>query len=701
MQKAIPEELKKSAALQLVISQGWNWEGPNGGQITIEKCPFCHKGDHKFYMAVGDPEVDRRDGLYFCHHGSCNSTGNLRTLQEHLGVRIKGVDSRREWAGGKDKADELPDPNVCHAALLGDSEAMDYLLNVRGFTQEIIERQKLGLKEKQYFRETGEVKGLVIPYLVNGNCVFAKYRTLPPSPKAFASPTGWDAPLYNGEILTEQLSEVVIVEGEANTLFLMSQGIENVVGVPGANVKKAVWIELLDKLIAGGLKVYILYDNDKAGKKSAQEVASRIGYDKCQRMVLPFFEVTVPLDECKLCDEDGNLKSAGTDKHVECLHKRIGKDVNEWFQKGGGTVEAFEQMKKNATLFDVTGVTSPDNVLTELEEEVEGKEELAPSYSTGWDDFDRLVAFENGDVIDVVAPGKIGKTTWGLNLIDNMVERYNEDGLIVCLEMAQKRVAKKWVCKITGFEDVLVPPHSPEAAQKLVAYKEAIKKAREIQSRRRADLYFAYPQLVKEPEDVFKLIRDCVRRYGVKWVMFDNIQLLCDLTLKNQGHRTVQLSQISKGFSKLAKDFAEMGVKIIRIVQPKQIDKDSVVTSRDVDGSSQIEKDCDAQILLWRKSLAVKKMSAYDQEAESTEDQNEIFDPKMKVTVSLSRYSSGGYCWMKFEGACSRVSPWVEEKPKVIQENFNNLVPSEKPQYMNLPGEKQQATSLPMEGIKL
>ena len=130
-----------------------------------------------------------------------------------------------------------------------------------------------------------------------------------------------------------------------------------------------------------------------------------------------------------------------------------------------------------------------------------------------------------------------------------------------------------------------------------------------------------------------------------------------------------------------------MGVKLIRIVQPKQIDKDSVVTSRDVDGSSQIEKDCDAQVLLWRQSLAVKKISAYEAESKVNEEEEEIFSPKMKCTVSLSRYSGGGYCWMKFDGARSRVTTWTEEKPQALQQNYNGILPQEKPQMVSLPTE--------------
>ena len=661
MSKPIPEELRSSVAMQYVVSKGWNYQGPANGQIQIEECPFCHSKDYKFYMNTSDPSEGSRDGLYMCFKGSCGQTGNLVKLKELLGDRIAGVSSRSEWAGKKDKPDELPDVDACHSLLLGDADALDYLVNVRGFSEEIIRKQKLGLKEKVWFREAGETKALVYPYLVGGNIVYAKYRTLPPAPKDFSAPSGWEAPLYNGEIIQEGIKEIIFVEGEANTVSCLSAGITCVVGVPGANVKKASWIEQLDQIAPE--KIYIFYDNDKAGNKAAQEIASRIGIDRCYKILLPTFDCTVPLDECKLCDETGNALNDGQ----PCAHKRAGKDFNEWFQKGGGTLEAFEELKQKAKLFDVTGVTSSKDALEQLEDELNGKEDLAPAYTTQYPELNRLLGFEDGDVIDIVAPGKIGKTTFGLNLIDHMVSTYGEDGLVVCLEMTQARLARKWVSIVTGFKEVQATPGSDEAKAKLQELKDSVVKAREVQQQRNADIYFAYPQLVKEPEDVFKLIRDCIRRYGVKWVMFDNLQRLCDDTLKHQGHRTIHLSQISKGFAKLAKDYK---VKLIRIVQPKQIDQAEVITSRSVDGSSQIEKDCDAQILLWRKSLNNPKASQYDDEQEAGEEKEEIFDTAMKVTVSLSRYSAGGWCWLVFDGACST----VRSKPKGEKKNFNAII---------------------------
>ena len=642
MTQPLPVGLERSPAMKFIISQGWNFNPPSGGQIAVEKCVFCGKGDYKLYIAVSDPEEGTRDGLYFCH--KCQATGNLRTLQEKLGLRVLGVDSRSEWAGKKEKQDALPDVEMCHAALLGDAEVMDWLLNVRGFTKEIIEKQKLGLKDKMYFRKAGETRALVIPYLsVEGNVTFAKYRTIFPAEKDFTCPSGHEAGLYNAPALSEECKEIIMVEGEADTLSLLSHNVNNVVGVPGAGVHKASWIETIDKV---NPKIYILFDSDNAGAKGAQALASRIGIERCLKITLP---------------------------------KGI-KDIADFFT-GGGTVEAFEKLKSEATLFDVNGVQSSKDAIAQLEDELNGKTDLAPTYVSQWPEFNKLVGLEEGDVLDLVAPGKVGKSTMSLNLIDHFVSTYKEPGLVVSLEMTAARLARKWIAMLTNFEDSMTTPGSPEAAAKLVELKTSVIKAKEIQQSREADLYFAYPSLIKEPEDVFKLIRDCIRRYGIKFVVFDNVQLLCDNTLGNrQGFRTIQLSQISKGFSKLAKDHK---IVLIRILQPKKIEKGSMIGTGDVDGSSQIDKDCDAMATLWRQPIAVETRSAYAEEEGVYSESEESFSPKMRVTVGLSRYSSGGHCDLFFDGARSQVRSYSEEQKAKLNANlqkFNGIIPMENSQ---------------------
>ena len=202
-------------------------------------------------------------------------------------------------------------------------------------------------------------------------------------------------------------------------------------------------------------------------------------------------------------------------------------------------------------------------------------------------------------------------------------------------------------------------------------------KARGIMQGRSADLYFAYPQLVKEPEDVFKLIRDCIRRYDVKWVMFDNVQRLCDDTLKNQAHRTVHLSQISKQFAKIAKDYR---IKLIRILQPKRIEKGQIITTNDVDGSSQVAKDCDCMWTMWRAVVGEMRKSEYEEEAEGFKETDISFDPKTKLSVGLSRYSAGGSCYVFCDGARSTFRSYTQEEKGRLNTNhqqFNNVIPME------------------------
>jgi replicative DNA helicase len=639
MTQAIPENLRHSKAIKFITEQGWNWMVASGDQIQVEECPYCHKKDFKFYMATGDPNDPKstRDGLHMCHHGSCGKQGNIRTLSEFLGLRIPGVDSRKEWAGSDSKPDALPDVEICHATLLGDADAFDYLLNVRGFTKEIIERQKLGLKEKVWFRKAGETRALVIPYLsAEGNVTYAKYRTLPPAEKDFITPSGWDAQLFNGQVLQEGCKEIMFLEGECDVLSCMSNGIEYAVGVPGANVKKMEWIEKLDRIAPE--KIYLLYDNDSVGQKAAQEMASRIGLEKCLKLTLPL----------------------GT------------KDINDYFVKGG-TVESFEKIKADAKFFDIAGVSSSLDALTKLENELNDRVDLAPKYVFPWPELNRLVGLEVGDVLDIVAPEKQGKTTVALNILDHMVAAYGESGLLVCLEMTQARLARKWVALVTGFEDTMTAPGTPEAKAKLLELKAACVTARSIQQSREADLYFAYPQLVREPEDVYKLMRDCIRRYGVRWIVVDNLQLLCDSTLKNQAFRTIHLSQVSKELRRIAKDY---NIQVIRILQPKRIAPGATISTQDVDGSSQVAKDTDSMITIWRSVVGEQRKSEWDTQKEGYVESTESFEPVMKVTVGLSRYSSGGTCKLWFDGARSQVRSLTDEK-KASMKNTSTTNASE------------------------
>lgn len=622
-----------SPTLKFIESQGWAWKAVDSTQIELEKCPYCNKdGYGHIYFEVQPTTSPRanRDGLFTCH--KCGKGGNLLSLRKDLGFIDIPTEMKRQYAANNSK-DPLPDVEACHQALLNDEDALEYLLNERGYSLDIIQRQKLGVTS-HHFRETGEVKALVFPYLVNGTVVWAKYRTLPSMPmaenkvpKAFSCPHGYDTVLYNGECLNSGITDIVLVEGEADCIAAMDKGVTAICGVPGANNKKAEWISEIDKID----KVYLCYDNDKVGQNAAQALASRIGIEKCYRLVIP-----------------------------------AGKDINDWFVHHSGTLEAFEDLKANAKQFDVDGVASTEDAVQEFFDNLIGKGTIEPKYRTPWVKLNTLVGFDEGDVIDILAPEKVGKTTFGLNLMEHMVSAYGEDGIIICLEMTRDKIARKWIAMMANIADNL--PKSVEESKALMqSFIDAVPMVQERVASREGHLYFCYPKY-KSVDDIYSLIRNCIRRYGVKWVMLDNLQRLCDTTIGSK-NRTQHLSEISKVTSQITKDHK---IQMVRILQPHRIGEGKMVTTDNVDGSSQVGKDCDCMLTLHRDRIEGGSLQEF--QATGYVYGEGTFSNRMKVTVGLSRYSTGGYETLDYDGARSRVSDFSMEALNNIAKYANKDV---------------------------
>jgi twinkle protein len=410
------------------------------------------------------------------------------------------------------------------------------------------------------------------------------------------------------------MEDVILVEGETSTLSCLSQGIDKVVGIPGANVKKAVWIKRLND--AAPKKIYILYDNDKVGQKAAKEMAKRIGLAKVYNILLPDFQTI-----------EGN----------------VGKDINEWF-RAGHTLEEFQTLKAQSTRFDVDGVTSLGLALDELQADIEERG-TDPTLITPWESLNKkLGGMEWGDLVGIIGEAKTGKSSVCLNWLDY----YSAIGLpsmFYCLEMTPKRLARKWCSFVTETDD------TPGASKICVA---TVKRAKEIAAARSGDLLFAYSRGGNK-EEVFDTIRQAVSLYGVKVVCFDNLQLLC----RSIDHSAQETSILTKSFKDLA---MELGIVIILVVQPNRVKEGEIVAARNAMGSSAIEKDVDSMIVLHRKRIAQIK----DAEFMGFMDTDATFEPNMFVKVDLNRYGPGGITTLLMEGHISRVREFNTEELNLL-----------------------------------
>jgi DNA primase len=143
-------------------------------------------------------------------------------------------------------------------------------LNGRGISDELIARHVLGWNGWR----------ITIPIFTGeGKVVFFKQARDPEdkgeSPKMIAWPKG-HLELYGRENLENELSQVIICEGEFDRLVLEALGFRAVTSTGGAKSFKKEWAKDFESVT----EVHICFDNDEAGKSGALRVGQIIPHAK-------------------------------------------------------------------------------------------------------------------------------------------------------------------------------------------------------------------------------------------------------------------------------------------------------------------------------------------------------------------------------------------------------------------------------------
>lgn len=522
--------------------------------------------------------VSSETGQYFCHH--CSAAGSLLSLKKHLGDLADPISFNTLTPKEEIIIDEKELENVqkSHLKLLQDKDVLLYLSS-RSFTKEAVKYFKLGLSGEDHTR------WLLFPYISNGKLKNIKMRTLPPAKKGFKRLLGGESSLYNEDILSEKLDYVIVCEGEIDLISLWSKGFKNVVATSiGAGGIKNEWIEQLDKIPT----ILIAYDSDDAGQIGAQKLASRLGIERCKQIRLP----------------NGY------------------NDINEYFQKGKDASD-FQKLIDNAEPFDVEHVKSLAGFIQQSVQRIyagekENKLELP------WKNVNKLLdGLAPGDLIVVGAKPGVGKSS----LCFNLLYHYAMQGipsLLFSLEMPPWRILPRIVAlhrrkdsRLCNDLDVL-----------LTSYAEL----------KHVPLYLAYKYTKPNWDFVADTVRHCVRRYGIQFLVFDNLHFLC----RSLSHSTEEISIMIQNFKLLAE---ELAVPILVIARPRKTTS-KIIDEEDLKGSADIAGDADIILLLSREKK--KSMNGEDTEG--------VFEPRCLVTAAKVRYAAGGSTFLWVDDACCRFS---------------------------------------------
>uniref|UniRef100_A0A6M3IX39 Putative helicase n=1 Tax=viral metagenome TaxID=1070528 RepID=A0A6M3IX39_9ZZZZ len=504
--------------------------------------------------------------VYYCH--KCDARGNMYSLKTFSGdlLPVRSFEQLVPEVEEEDISTLMAQVEINHRELLVNPEYLKHLLVKRKFSMQAIKFFKLGIEP------TPVGDWLWYPYWRKGMVKNVKMRTLPPAEKAFRRWRGGESLLFNEDALDETSGELFITEGESDSIALWSKGIKNVVGVTvGAKGIKSDWVDKLDKFE----RIYFAYDTDIAGNTGAGKFATRLGLERCWRINLP--------NGCK--------------------------DVNEFFG-GGGTVDGWKELVSRASRFDVESVRSLSKVLQDSIVSLYNQTSESNGIPFPWENLNRLAGhMMPGDLWIIASKPKVGKSTIAFNIIYNLAKN-NIPCLLWSLEMRPERMMPR-----------IVALHLRKDSQTVNTFEDMTKAYQEM---REFPFYFAYGYRKLDFGYISDTIRQCLRRYGIQFMVFDNLHFLA----RSKDHMTQEISIASQNFKLLAE---ELSIPILLIARPKKTGG-KMMQAEDLAWSADLEADADGIILLHREEKHIEGLA-------TTEG---VFEEDCLIRVNRIRYTSGG-----------------------------------------------------------
>lgn len=249
---------------------------------TRVACPYCAP-ERKKHNAKDMTLTRKDDGavVYMCHH--CSATGSVQPTAKATRKQERTMSALPE------KLHAVPSPNVIREKL---SQRHYDWLQTRGISPMTADLMKLFAAKKYFPKFSAEAEAIGFPYFRDGVLVSAKYRSFPD--KAFTQELGGAHDFFGLDQVTKG-EPLIIVEGEIDCLTLMEAGIKNVVSVPGgapikvadgkvmpSEDKRFSFVWNAKDVIEAAPYVVLATDQDIPGQALAEELARRIGKEKCR-----------------------------------------------------------------------------------------------------------------------------------------------------------------------------------------------------------------------------------------------------------------------------------------------------------------------------------------------------------------------------------------------------------------------------------
>ena len=322
----------------------------NAAQVKLA-CPKC-QDERKNHKTDKPLSVNPAEGTWLCHH--CGWKGGLKNHDYRPIIE-------KEY-----KYPQSFEPSV--------SAFWDKWFKNRGIEKHVLDYFAIG-----EFDYKG-VKWVKFPYKRESALINAKSRS---ENKDFRLSPGAELIFFNLDAI-KQKKECVITEGEIDAMSLHQSNVFNAVSVPNGASKGSMKLEYFDNCFGYFTpieKVILFTDNDEPGIALRDELARRIGKDKCWIIRYP--------EGCK--------------------------DANEVLIKHGSNF--LKELVENAEPYPVEDISKPSDYLARV---LEYKRNGFPvGDKIGYSEFDKLLSFRPGELTIISGIPNSGKS----NALDQILIR--------------------------------------------------------------------------------------------------------------------------------------------------------------------------------------------------------------------------------------------------------------------------------------
>lgn len=523
-----------------------------GDELFFTWCPYCRGDGHD----KNTFSVNLTTGLFKCFRSGCDRHGHFVQLARDFGYPLDMGDGPRKYR-------ELP-----QRPLKVKEQAVKYLAG-RGISRAVTERYRVSAR-----KDNENV--LVFPFY-DGNHIlrFVKYRKTD-FDKERDKNKEWcekdTMPILFGMDQCQDFSQLVITEGQIDSLSLAEAGIPNAVSVPNG-ARGFTWIENCWDWVSKFPEVVVFGDCERGKITLVDELSRRL--------------------RCKL--------------RVVRQEDYLGeKDANAILQRYGP--EAIRQAVHNAQVLPVNHVVRLADVesvdLNDLER-----------IRTGFSNLDRVVdGFFMGQLVLLTGKRGEGKSTLMGQL---MAEALNQGYKVLAYsgELPGYQF-KRWLdFQLAGPQNVLTT-YNVYSDPRYSLEEDTVQRL----NRWYYDNAFLYDNNSlngDEYESLLETIEKTIQRYGVKLVCVDNLMTAIDVASADSQY--IQQSQFVRSLKQIA---VRYNVVVLLVAHPKKTD--GKVTDNDaVSGSSDITNRADIVL-------------SYVKNAEGEAPGGKVFVMKNRMTGKLA-----------------------------------------------------------------